>query len=282
MVAPEQDVKAFLAWMERIGRSPRTSQAYADDLAEWLTHIRVGARTVAWPAAADAFVEAQRQRGNAASSIARRIACLKSFGVFLVKSGRLPANPFAKMESPRGRRRLPKFKAADEIKAIMVAAASDSPIANLVMTIFLRCGLRIAELRNLRVEDVHRGPKQLFVRGKGSKERLVELSDPTLAMLEAHIADLPDRQGWLFPSKLKGQPLSISGIRGIVYRITAKAGGRIHPHALRHSFASALLEQGVDLRTVQELLGHASLNTTQIYLHVSNRAKRNAVDALPF
>lgn len=280
-----EQVDGFLVYLHRRNFSNATIGAYQRDLDEWLRHIKPGGGMdeIILRAAADFYIAALRDRGNGPATIGRRMACLKSFGKFLVKSGALDHNPFDALEAPRVPQRLPRFWGADQIRALL--AAPTDPVERLVLIIFVRCGVRIAELRSLQIDSVLRGPKQLLVTGKGNKQREVPLSDETRAAIEEHIGRLGRSTGPLFPSparRRRDQPVSEWWLRNIVYRWTAAVGVRLHPHALRHSFATALLEAEVDLRTIQELLGHASLSTTQRYLSVTAQRRRGAIDRLPF
>lgn len=209
------------------------------------------------------------------------MACLKSFGKFLNRSGALAASPFGALEAPQVPKRLPKIPDFDAV--VMMLAGIADPRHRAVMELFVWCGLRIAELRSLHVEDIHRGPKILRVVGKGDKERAIPIAGETLGILEAHLATLGYSQGWLFPGRqFRGQPIrpqSMSSIRAIVYRYSRELmGGRWWPHAFRHVCATHLLETGTDLPTVQAILGHSSIQTTAMYLHVSDQRMRAAVE----
>ena len=274
-------IRSYLAWLRARGASPRTVTEYRRDLLDFARYAR--RRTIRDAAAF--WVASQRARGNAASSIARHVACLRSFGKFLAASGAFPANPFGAVLAPRVPRRLPRCPSSDDVRTLL--DQTRNPRHKALLTLLARCGLRASEARGLDIRDVLRGQRQLRVLGKGNRERLVPFSGDTLAVLEAHIAALGRMDGPLFPGRRRaGRPprlMSTSTVKVICYRATTRAlGKRWHPHSLRHAFASAALEGGADIRTVQELLGHASIATTQIYTHVSNRMTRAAVEALPF
>jgi site-specific recombinase XerC len=277
----------YLGWL-RLDRhaSPQTVRAYARDLLAWVEHLELDPQAdlvEALRSAGERFVVTLRARALAARSIARRIAAVRSFGGWLVRQGVLPANPFGTLETPRIPRRLPVFIPPDELRLLL--EAETHPRDRALLACFIRCGLRLSEVCGLDVRDVQRGPKLLRVRhGKGDRERSIPFTADTLAILEAWIARLPYTQGPLFPARhglRVPRPLSTSRARRIVYQLTERIlARRWHPHALRHGFATALLEAGVDLRTIQELLGHASLSTTQLYTHVTTAAKRRAVEGL--
>lgn len=273
-VWPER-VRTFLVWLEHAGASPRTIDAYQRDLREWLTHVRGDPVE-----AAETYLTALRSRGNAPKSLARRIGTLRSFGRWLVEFGGLDHSPFGHLKPPKLPRRLPTFIAAADLGTFL--AAPPNPFDRALLAVFVFTGRRISEIAHLRIEHLQRGRRLLTVIGKGNKELAIELHDDALAALEEHLAALGRTSGPLFPSPRDPErPLSISAIRSRVYRYTRQAlGRRLHPHALRHTFATWLLDSGVDLRTVQELMGHASLATTEIYTHVSSERRREAINRL--
>lgn len=277
-----QQAQSFLHHLSDRGCSPATLEAYGRDLKAYLTHVH----SADLASAAETFLDALRERGSAPASIGRRVACLRSWGKYLVDESVLEANPFVKLRAPKMPLRLPRFAGDEEIGRIKAGIATPSERAMLML--FVRCGLRIGEVRALRIQSFERGPQLLRVVGKGDKERLIPITRDTSQVLDTYLQTLPYTHGPLFPMRQGRRlvrpirPMSISGIRGIVYRITARAGRKLNPHALRHSFATALLDAGADLRTLQELMGHASLNTTQIYLHVSAKRKEDAVGRLRY
>lgn len=292
----EHQVRLFLGHLGGLNRSPLTVMAYARDLAEFLTHLGEGTpaavpdaepagRADALRNATSRYIAALRARKNAPRSIGRRIAALRSWSKFLVRTRALPADPFAMLETPRAPKRLPRVPHVADFAQFLGQIESLQERA--LFVVFGRCGLRISEARGLSVEDIERGPRQLRAFGKGSKERIVPFNDDSLATLEAHIAELPYSTGPLFPSRRNGQiqmpvrPMSVSALRQTVYRHTQKIlGRRWHPHSLRHLFATDLYERDVDLQVIQELLGHASIATTTIYTHVSAGRKREAIERL--
>jgi integrase/recombinase XerC len=284
-------VQAFLDHCEAINRSPQTLLAYGRDLVEFLTHIQETApaavpdeepavRGTALREAASRYVAALRARGNAPRSVGRRIACLKAFSKFLVRTSALAADPFVWLETPRAPKRLPKFIPSPDLPTLL--AAPTNAFDRALLYIFVFTGRRIAEVRNLRIEHIERGRRVLTVIGKGNKQLAIPLADQALLAIEEHLAGLRRTSGPFFPSpKNPDAPMSISAIRNRVYRYTQQSlGRRLHPHSLRHSFATWLRDLGVDLRVIQELMGHASIATTQIYLSVSDEQRIEAIGRL--
>lgn len=233
-------------------------------------------------------------RGYARRSAARKMAAVRSFFRFLVRTGKLERNPAAGLSSPKLERPLPHALRPAEIETLLQAPDCDTPLgmrdAALLETLY-STGMRVSELVALRVRDVTecRGP--LRVVGKGQKERTVFLGRAAREMLGLYLASArpqllrASRKGKAAPEALflnkNGTPLSDRSVRALVEKYVAAAclEHKITPHGLRHSFATHLLENGADLRAVQELLGHASLSTTQIYTHVTREQLKKVYDA---
>lgn len=268
--------------LEGKGASPRTVLDYADDLGRYFRHVPPDGEPTAagMQLAAQAWVAAMRTRGNAPRTLARRIACLRSWSKWLLDRERLPADPFVRMRAPKAPKRLPKYYDLDLVAKILELPKPANH--QLILTLFLQCGLRLEELQLLRPESLHRGMQQLRVIGKGDKERAIPLKIATLQLIEEYIATLADRRGWMFLGRRGDKPMSKPGIRALVYRYSRMVGKKINPHALRHTFATSLVASGVDIRTVQELMGHSSISTTQIYTHVSDEMRKSAIDRLPY
>jgi integrase/recombinase XerD len=216
--------------------------------------------------------------GYAPSSVTRKLAALRSLIRFLVREGYLARNPLVLITAPKGKRALPNVLTVDEIERLVAAPDADTPLGlrdRCLLEVLYATGLRVSELLALRVDDVDWTSRTIRVWGKGSKERIVLLGDLAVDALEQYLrAGRPRLEKGakeaLFLSHL-GRPLSVRGFHAVLKDHLEKAGIRRHvtPHTLRHSFATHLLEGGADLRAVQELLGHASVSTTQVYTHVS-------------
>lgn len=222
---------------------------------------------------------AQVARGRRKTTLARKLASLRTFFTFLQRQGRLESNPAALAPTPKLDKPLPRFLTVDEVVQLLgrpkggdFAQVRDRAI----LEVFYASGLRLSELAGLTLTDVDLDRGVLKVMGKGAKERLAFLGRPARQALAAY---LPAREALLARRGMttlalflnrQGGPLSARGVARIVAARARQAGvpGGLNPHALRHSFATHLLEGGADLRAVQELLGHASISSTQRYLHL--------------
>ena len=217
----------------------------------------------------------------AKKSIARKISCLRSFYTFLQRESWCEHNPFLHVSIPKLEKRLPAFFYEEEMEKLLESIDTTKPLGqrNQALVEFLYAtGVRVSECSGVRVVDLDMTTGVVLIRGKGKKERYVPFGSHAMRAIQVYIEDGrrkllqdgPDH-GMLFVNH-RGRPLTNRGIRHILEQIIKKAGltQSIHPHMIRHSFATHLLNQGADLRTVQELLGHSRLSTTQIYTHVSN------------
>jgi site-specific recombinase XerD len=294
----------FARSLEAQDASPHTRRAYRTAIGQFLEWLatRPG---VDWrrpgrlvPRAYLAHLDA---RGLARSTIAARIAALRAFYRHARREGWLDGDPWSAVQTPRRPRRLPAVLEVGEVEELLdaVGPLADQgrrrdPAIAAVLALRDRAlletayagGLRIAELAAARTEDLDLAHGELRVMGKGRKERVTLLGRPAREALDAYLqagrgrlrrgAPGPD-EGMLFLNA-RGRPLGVRGLRYRLRRIADLAGVRdgVTPHTLRHSFASHLLDGGADLRVVQELLGHASLGTTQIYTHVSTARLRTA------
>lgn len=288
MGAPSFDrhVEAFLEMMQvERGASPNTLDAYGRDLEDFAAFL--DGRNLR-PAEADApavgaYVARQAAIGMAPRTQARRLSCLRQFFGFLHAERVRPDDPSANIDAPRLGRPLPKYLRPKEVEALLEAARAvenehGAILATALLETLYATGLRVSELVGLPFSAVARDPQVLVVRGKGDKERMVPLSAPARAALAAwkteRAAMLPKGKAsrWLFPSATAaGGHLTRDGFARLLARLAVRAGldpARVSPHVLRHSFASHLLAGGADLRSVQEMLGHADIATTEIYTHL--------------
>ena len=225
----------------------------------------------------------QVSAGAARSSVARRVAAARSFSTWASRTGLVPTDVAARLEAPKAQRHLPEVlqtaQAAEVLRTTELGAAEGDPIAlrdQLVVELLYSCGIRVAELCGLDVDDLDRERRLLRVLGKGGRERSVPYGRPAEAALRLWLdagrrALATDRSGPALLLGARGGRLDPRAARRIVNEVTAVTPGspRVSPHALRHSSATHLLEGGADLRHVQELLGHSTPATTQIYTHVS-------------
>jgi len=291
-------VEAFLEMMaaER-NAALNTRQAYRrdlDDIARFL-HRRGVSLAAADGAALRAYLASQARAGMAPRTAARRLSALRQFYRFLAAEGWRADDPTALIDGPRQGRVLPKLLAEDEVARLVGAAAAVAGDEGARLTALIEllygAGLRVSELVGLPLAAALRDSRVLVVRGKGDKERLVPLGEPARAALAAWLAVRPrflrrDKQGrpvpspWLFPSRGASGHLTRHRF-GQLLKVLAPAAGidpaRLSPHVLRHAFASHLLDHGADLRSVQTMLGHADIATTQIYTHVAGERLRTLV-----
>lgn len=275
----------FLAYLrDERACSARTVEAYGRDLGQLGEFLR---ERLGGAAAALGEIDlyllrswlASLARARGASTVARKIAALRSFYRFLARRGWVEANPAAELETPKVRRPLPTFLSVEEAHEV-VETASPSTAAGArdraLLELLYGSGLRVGELAGLDLGDVDAGRGLVRVRGKGDKERLVPVGPPALSAVGAWLErrgellrpGLPTKALFLGP---RGRRLGVRRVQEMVQRYGALGAGRpdLHPHALRHTCATHLLEGGADLRAIQEILGHASLSTTQRYTHVS-------------
>ena len=278
----DKAVDSFLA-LSAARLAPRTVEAYRRDLnhvAAWLERSPV-------TASADdlaAYVAQLRADGMAATTIARRLAAIRSFFRHQVLVGARDDNPAAQVELPKRRRALPRTLSPGEVERLLDAATGTTPLAmrnRALAEVLYGGGLRVSEAVGLDKNSVDLENRFVRCIGKGNKERIVPIGRPAadalrryLAHDRAHLERQPRPELFL---NARGGPLTRAGVFLILRRLAEKAGlepGRVHPHLLRHSFATHLLEGGADLRAVQEMLGHADLATTELYTHVSDRRRR--------
>lgn len=281
----EETIHKFLEYLERKNTSPHTLRAYDQDLQDFLAFTRVeGAEKgeAGWDRDfLRAYVAQLARRGLQKSTLGRKISTLRAFFKFLCREGYFAQNPAAALTIPKRPVKLPPHLSVDE--AFVLLDFLRSPTIQgirdqAILELFYSSGLRIGELVGANLEDLDLEGGYLRVKGKGKKERLVPLVSKALSAIRDYLIVRPD-----FLKKGKDQPaaaiflnrrggrLSEVSVRTMVKRELIKSGilKNLSPHGLRHSFATHLLDAGVDLRTIQELLGHASLSSTQRYTHVS-------------
>ena len=279
---PDPAVEGFLA-LAAARLAPRTVDAYRRDLAHlagWLGRSPEGASGEDLAA----YVAQLRADGLAATTIARRLAAVRSFFRHQVLLGARGDNPAAEVELPKRRRTLPRTLSPAEAERLLEAAAGTTPRAlrdQALAELLYGAGLRVSEAVTLDRQAVDLENRLVRCLGKGSKERVVPIGRPAAEALRRYLArgrpHLDRRHRPELFLNAHGGPLTRQGAFLVLRRLAAKAGlepERVHPHLLRHSFATHLLEGGADLRAVQEMLGHADLATTELYTHVSDRRRR--------
>ena len=224
------------------------------------------------------------EQGMVKASIARRLSAIRSFYRYLVREQILTINPVQETSSPKLDKRLPSFLTADEMTRLLEAPDVSTPIGQrdrAFMELLYAAGLRVSELAGLNLERVDMDSREIRVIGKGSKERMVLMGEPAAKALIAYLNEgrrklMGEKKTSAVFLNYQGGRLTERSVQELLEAYAAKIGlgKKVHPHMLRHTFATHMLDGGADLRVVQELLGHASLSTTQIYTHVSKSQAR--------
>lgn len=275
------------------GFSTHTCRAYQHDLEEFFAYVNSGRshgedHGVAVTALRPQQIDGLMIRGylgylykkNARSTVARKLSAIRSFFGYLVKHRVLENNPVEFIHTPKLQKTIPTYLSVDEMFRLLDSIQQDNILGLRNRAMFetlYSCGIRVAELAGMNTSDVDFSKSLIQVLGKGGKYRMVPVGRKALAAIRAYRNRLqrelhisPDNEGPLFLNKNKGR-LSTRSIARILKKLVDTCGliSPVSPHALRHSFATHMLDAGADLRTVQELLGHKSLTTTQKYTHVS-------------
>ena len=235
------------------------------------------------------YIARLKENGLSNTTVKQRLSILNSFYNYLYINEEI-ANPFKKIKSPKKSKTLPDILSYEEIVKLMdsICLEDDKGLRNkALLELMYSSGMRVSEVSSLKINDINFKRQSIFVNGKGSKDRIVYFNNTTLKALQNFMSKvrstLKDHDSpYLFISLSnngKGEPLTERAIYEILKNQCIIAGiyKDIHPHVLRHSFASHMLEAGADLKTIQELLGHSSLKTTQIYTHVANEDKRRSI-----
>ena len=250
------------------GLAPNTIDAYRRDLSAFAEGCEV---VNAKRADINAFVRRLRESGCAPSSVTRKIASLRGFFKWLCANDHCKTNPALTLEQPKLPKRLPKVLSPAEIDAIL--NRDTDAYHKVILELLYGCGLRVSELVELRVNNIDLQGRYLRCTGKGSKERIVPLGAKAVAAVKEYLALCP-AQGKLLGNATRQEVYTFIRAQG------QKINKHISPHTLRHSFATHLLENGADLRVVQELLGHSDVATTQLYTHVSKKRLKEVYFAI--
>ncbi|HEY3176329.1 MAG TPA: tyrosine recombinase XerC [Candidatus Polarisedimenticolia bacterium] len=286
-----QRLEAFLSYLRHVRNySPETQRAYEGDCTRFIDFLASGGGGGAAgripdprrvdPAAVRAFLARMHQRGEKRSTMARRISSLRSFYDWMRREGIVKTNPARDVSTPRQEKKVPRFLDQQDVGRLLESPDDATAIGardRAVLELLYATGMRVSELAGLSLHDLHPTDNEMRVMGKGSKERWIYFGGKARAALDRYLArrramsgGRGSRSDALFINA-RGTRLTDRSVRRIVdryVRLTA-VKQRISPHGLRHSFATHLLDRGADLRAIQELLGHASLKTTQRYTHVS-------------
>lgn len=275
----EEWINAFLVHLQSKNFSPYTVKSYRADLHGFLLFFKRrkqnDLRHFTSANIRSFLASLQTENDPARNTVLRKIASLRSFAAFLLTQGKLERNPFKLLPAPKREKILPKFLSVPETERLLQTAANSKHFAardKALFELMYSSGLRRSEVTGLKVKDVDYFNGIVKVFGKGSKERLVPVTDAALQALKTYLAcrKNPQPDDALFLNK-NGKPLSGDGLAYIFKNtaIAAHLARKVTPHSLRHSFATHLLNNGCDLRSLQEMLGHKSLSATQVYTHVS-------------
>ena len=280
-----QLVEDFLGYMtlER-GSSPNTVAAYRRDLSGYAAFLEArdaAGRDTATREDVTAWLASLQREGLSPVTIQRRLSAGRSFYAYLVREDLTPHDPTADVPLPATPSRLPDVVSIERVDALLSQPFGDEPTGlrdRAILEVLYGCGLRASELTGLDTADFQRSGRLLTVVGKGDKQRIVPIAGAAVRALEAYLSTArpllrtvhgrtrPDPSA-MFVS-VRGARLSRQAVHAIVHTYGLRVGLDLHPHTLRHSFATHMLEGGADLRVVQELLGHADISTTQVYTHV--------------
>jgi len=270
------------------GTSPRTIAAYERDLGQLAAWAKGSGMNPEQVGHKDLrrYAASLSAAGRAPATVARKLAAIRGFYGFLLRTGRVGQNPADLVSAPRRKAKLPQVLTAAQMSSMLDAVPSATPLEirdRAMFELAYSCGLRSEEVLTLTVDSIDFDDELIRVLGKGSKHRLVPVGEPARRAVELYLAKarptliVDPAEKVLFLSR-NGRPLSASDLtRRLAVRMReAAAASGVSPHALRHSFATHLLEGGADLRTIQELLGHASISTTQVYTHLDAARLRDA------
>ncbi|HUK74087.1 MAG TPA: tyrosine recombinase XerC [Candidatus Bathyarchaeia archaeon] len=278
----EQAIAKFLCTLQERNASTHTIKAYRTDLAQFAGYVGPQGWADIDHVLIRGYLASLYERGLSKTSVARALAALRSLYKWLAQEGEVEQNPAALVSTPKLPKKLPRVPTIEEVNSVldseMPECSAFEERDRLILELLYGCGIRNSELIGINLDDIRWSNEILLVRGKGRKERYVPFGDSAKAALEAY---LPQRQRVLGESRHNGDKALLINLRGA--RLTTRSVGRIvkriavarglspevHPHTLRHAFGTHLLEEGADLRAIQEMLGHERLSTTQRYTQLT-------------
>jgi tyrosine recombinase XerC len=271
----ERYIEKFVRYLEvEKNYSPHTVLNYRLDLKEFHAFVKdVPAEEIDY-LTVRRFLALLKEKKQSARSLSRKLSSLRSFFRFLTREGLVKANPVLAVSSPRTEKHLPSFLTEEETARVIDAAFSTDERGlrdRAILETFYSTGMRISEVVGLNAGDIDFISGTVTVRGKGKKDRLVPIGDAATGCIRRYVASRKKRSSEAVFLNKNGARITARGVRNIVakYLRCAHIAQGVSPHTLRHSFATHLLNRGADLRSVQELLGHANLSTTQIYTHLT-------------
>lgn len=277
----------FLDYIIEKNYSDYTETNYEIDLfkyEEYLKSHNLNYKTIKYKDISN-FIIFLKESKYKSTSINRIISSLKSFYLFLEKKKVINNNPFALVKSVKTEKRLPNYFKYDEFN-MMLESIEDNPLGirnRLILELLLATGMRVSELSNLKISDIDINAREIRVFGKGKKERIVYFGEYSLEALNNYLGNsrsilLNGKSSEYLLINNNGGRLTDRGVRLIIDNIVKKSAikSKVSPHTFRHTFASLMLNEGCDIKSVQELLGHASLSTTGIYTHLTNEEVRRA------
>lgn len=288
--SPEAALRLFLEYLAvEKGLAGNTIRSYERDVRKFLVFLKGGQAPLgrATEETLVLFIHGQSRAGLSARSLARLVSALRAFFRFLVLSGLARTDATARLTTPSTWLALPKFLTVAEAEAILRSPDETKPRGlrdRAMLEVLYGSGLRVSELASLKLAEVNLEDGFLVCRGKGGKERIVPLGRSACDAVSRYLAEVrprfdPDEREELFLTR-RGGPFTRQGIWKLLRQYAVQAGltTKISPHVLRHSFATHMLERGADLRSVQLMLGHSQITTTQIYTHVSRERLRRVYD----
>ncbi len=282
-----QSLDDFSAYLTAKNFSELTISAYQTDLLQFLAYAahelgkdieELDVREVD-KYIARSYTGFMTERKLNRKSIARKLAAIRSFYKYLCRQGLVPQSPVQKITTPKMGKNLPRFLFREHIEKLLGTPQTETKNGwrdQLILELLYGSGLRVSELVGLNITDVDLSSSLLRVKGKGRKERIVPLTEPTKKAIDAYLSVRTDSEVALILN-YKGSRLTSRSVRRIIDKLEKKANlnQHVHPHMLRHTFATHLLDGGADLRSVQELLGHKKLSSTQIYTHLTREKLRH-------
>jgi integrase/recombinase XerC len=286
----ERSINNFLRSLREKNASPHTIKAYTRDLAEFANYVGPAKWDEIDHVRVRGFLSELLDRGLTKTSVARALAAVRSLYRWMAREGMVQQNPAALVATPRLPKKLPRVPTLEEMNTVLDAGMPDCAAFaerdQLIFELLYGCGIRNSELIGINLDDVHFANEAILIRGKGKKQRYVLFGDTARAAINTY---LPIRSRVLAEKNKKTNALLIN-LRG--GRLTTRSVGRIvkqiavarglppdvHPHTLRHAFGTHMLEEGADLRAIQEMLGHARLSTTQRYTQLSVKHVMNVYD----